>query len=93
MNNKLTGIDQISKEELKNIKIEILNGSGSTINLTETKNTLEDIGFNSDAKEAFAFAVLGYLSVTGKPGNVKTSTGAKYDMVLGEVTLAKIWRE
>ena len=54
---------------------------------------LEDIGFNSDAKEAFAFAVLGYLSVTGKPGNVKTSTGAKYDMVLGEVTLAKIWRE
>lgn len=45
MNNKLTGIDQISKEELKNIKIEILNGSGSTINLTETKNTLENIGF------------------------------------------------
>ncbi len=50
---------------------------------------LEEIGFNSDAKEAFAFAVLGYLSITGKPGNVKTSTGAKYDMVLGEVTLAK----
>lgn len=55
--------------------------------------SLEDIGFNSDAKEAFAFAVLGYLSVSGKPGNVKSSTGAKYDMVLGEVTLAKKWRE
>lgn len=53
---------------------------------------LEEIGFNSDAKEAFAFAVLGYLSVTGKPGNVKASTGAKYDMVLGEITLAKKWR-
>ena len=45
MNNKLTGIDQISKEEIKNINIEILNGSGSTINLTEAKSTLEDIGF------------------------------------------------
>lgn len=40
-----------------------------------------------DAKEAFAFAVLGYLSLNGKPGNVKKATGAKCDVVLGEVTL------
>lgn len=45
MNNKLAGVDEIPEEELKNIKIEILNGSGKTTNLTEAKNTLEDAGF------------------------------------------------
>ena len=43
----------------------------------------------SDAKEAFAFAVLGYLSLNGRAGNVKTSTGASNSLVLGEVTLAR----
>lgn len=43
----------------------------------------------SDAKEAFAFAVLGYLSLNGRAGNVKSSTGAKESLVLGEVTLAR----
>lgn len=41
----------------------------------------------NDAKEAFAFAILGYLSLNGMPGNVKKATGAKKDVVLGEVTL------
>lgn len=45
MNNKLAGIDDIPEEELENIKIEILNGSGKTTNLTEAKNILEDAGF------------------------------------------------
>ena len=45
MNNKLAGIDDIPEEELENIKIEILNGSGKTINLTEAKDILEDAGF------------------------------------------------
>ena len=43
----------------------------------------------SDAKEAFAFAVLGYLSLNGRAGNVKSSTGSSEDLVLGEVTLAR----
>lgn len=43
----------------------------------------------SDAKEAFAFGVLGYLSLEGRTGNVKSSTGASSDLVLGEVTLAR----
>ena len=43
----------------------------------------------SDAKEAFAFAVLGYLSLNGRTGNVKASTGANDSLVLGEVTLAR----
>lgn len=43
----------------------------------------------SDAKEAFAFAVLGYLSLTNRCGNVISATGAKYPVVLGQITLAK----
>lgn len=45
MNNKLANIDEISEEELSNIKIEILNGSGKTTNLTEVKQIFKDAGF------------------------------------------------
>lgn len=45
MNNKLSGIDEISKEELSNINIEILNGSGKTSTLNEIKVLLENAGF------------------------------------------------
>ena len=45
MNNKLSGIDEISKEELSNINIEILNGSGKTANLNEIKTLLKNAGF------------------------------------------------
>lgn len=50
---------------------------------------LESIGLNSDAKEAFAFALIGYLSINGICTNVISSTGAKEEMVLGEVSLVK----
>ena len=45
MNNKLSGINEISKEELSNLKIEILNGSGSSSKLSHFKELLEDAGF------------------------------------------------
>ena len=45
MDTKLSGIDEISKEELKNIKIEILNGSGNSSNLNKVKTLLTDAGF------------------------------------------------
>jgi len=45
MNNKLAGIDEISEEELKNLKIEILNGSDSSSKLKEVKETLTNAGF------------------------------------------------
>ena len=45
MNNKLAGMDEISEEELKNLKIEILNGSGSSSKLKEVKKILTDAGF------------------------------------------------
>lgn len=45
MNNKLANIDEISEDELSNIKIEILSGSGKTVNLTNAKQVLKDAGF------------------------------------------------
>lgn len=45
MNNKLAGFDQISKEEISNINIEILNGSGKTTTLNNVKSLLKNAGF------------------------------------------------
>lgn len=46
----------------------------------------EEIFFPGDAKEAVAFALLGYLTVHGQPGNVPAATGAGGSRVLGTVT-------
>ena len=51
--------------------------------------TQEDIGFSSDAKEAIAFVVLGYLTLRNRPSNVKKATGAKYEVILGNITPRK----
>jgi len=48
----------------------------------------EDIFFPGDAKEAVAFALLGYLTLHGQPGNVPAATGARGPRVLGAVTPA-----
>ena len=45
MNNKLAGLSEISKEELKNINIELLNGSGKSTNLKKVKEILTSAGF------------------------------------------------
>jgi anhydro-N-acetylmuramic acid kinase len=42
--------------------------------------------FPGDAKEAVAFALLGYLTLHGQPGNVPAATGASGARVLGTVT-------
>jgi anhydro-N-acetylmuramic acid kinase len=47
-----------------------------------------DIFFPGDAKEAVAFALLGYLTLHGQPGNVPAATGARGPRVLGTVTPA-----
>lgn len=44
--------------------------------------------FNGDAKEAAAFALLGYLTIHGQPANVANATGAAGPRVLGQVTPA-----
>ena len=44
--------------------------------------------FPGDAKEAVAFALLGYLTLHGQPGNVPAATGAGGSRVLGSITPA-----
>jgi anhydro-N-acetylmuramic acid kinase len=44
--------------------------------------------FDGDAKEAVAFALLGYLHLQGRPGNVPRATGAAGARILGKRTPA-----
>lgn len=48
----------------------------------------DDLFFSADAKEAVAFALLGWLTLHGQPGNVPSATGAAGARVLGTVTPA-----
>jgi anhydro-N-acetylmuramic acid kinase len=48
----------------------------------------DDVFFDGEAKEAVAFALLGYLHVNHRPGNVPTATGARGLRVLGKLTPA-----
>jgi anhydro-N-acetylmuramic acid kinase len=48
----------------------------------------DELFFPGDAKEAVAFALLGYLTLHGQPGNVPAATGAGGPRVLGAVTPA-----
>ncbi len=48
----------------------------------------DELFFPGDAKEAVAFALLGYLTLHGQPGNVPAATGAAGLRVLGAVTPA-----
>ena len=48
--------------------------------------TIDDLGVPSDAKEAYAFALLGFLTAHGLPGTVPSCTGATGPRVLGSVT-------
>jgi len=45
----------------------------------------EDFGLNGDAKEALAFAVMGYETLRGRPSNVPSATGASRSAVQGKV--------
>jgi anhydro-N-acetylmuramic acid kinase len=47
-----------------------------------------DVFFDGDAKEAVAFAFLGWLTWTGRAGNEPGATGARGPRVLGSVTPA-----
>ncbi|WP_431997419.1 anhydro-N-acetylmuramic acid kinase [Streptomyces fungicidicus] len=48
--------------------------------------TSDDLGLPSEAKEAYAFAVLGYLTAHGLAGTVPACTGARRPNVLGSIT-------
>lgn len=55
-------------------------------------HTSDDFGAPSDTKEAIAFALIGYLSAHGIPGNVPSCTGAAGPRVLGTVTAGAMAR-
>jgi anhydro-N-acetylmuramic acid kinase len=48
--------------------------------------TTEDWGIPSRSKEAYAFALLGFLTMHGLPANVPSCTGADSPVVLGSIT-------
>lgn len=48
----------------------------------------DSLFFSGDAKEAVAFALLGYLTIHGQPGNIARATGARGSRVLGMITPA-----
>jgi anhydro-N-acetylmuramic acid kinase len=49
-------------------------------------STTDDLGVPSDQKEAVAFALLGWATLHGLPGNVPSCTGASRECVLGSLT-------
>lgn len=51
-----------------------------------TVRQVDEYGIPTDAKEAYAFTVLGYLTLLGIPGAVPTCTGAQRAAVLGNIT-------
>jgi anhydro-N-acetylmuramic acid kinase len=48
--------------------------------------TTEAWGIPSSSKEAYAFALMGYLTMHGLPANVPSCTGAESPVVLGSIT-------
>ena len=81
---------------LKNVDVVVVSGGGShnkylmqrIYELTKFKViTGEQFGINSDAKEAFGFVVMGYMTLKHKPSNLPSATGAKEDVILGDITI------
>jgi anhydro-N-acetylmuramic acid kinase len=50
--------------------------------------SFDDLYYDGEAKEAVAFALLGYLHIARRPGNVTGATGARGPRVLGKLTPA-----
>lgn len=54
--------------------------------------TADAVGLSADAKEALAFAVMGYATLHGWPANVPAATGASAPAVLGTITPGQSYR-
>ena len=85
MDTKLSGIDEIAKEELENIKIEILNGSGNSSNLNKVKSLLTDAGFTiSKTGKTNTTSKTSIINKSEIPENITTSIQALLEY--GEVS-------
>lgn len=51
-----------------------------------TVRTSDELGLPAATKEAYAFAVLGFLTLCGLPSTVPSCTGSRHPSVLGSVT-------
>ena len=49
--------------------------------------TQEDLGMDSDAKEAIAFAILANETLFAVPNNAPSATGAAHGVVMGRINL------
>jgi anhydro-N-acetylmuramic acid kinase len=58
----------------------------STVLAPLSVRLFNDLFFDGEAKEAVAFALLGYLHLHGRPGNVRSATGARGPRILGKLT-------
>jgi anhydro-N-acetylmuramic acid kinase len=54
--------------------------------------TSAEFGFDPDAKEAIAFAILAYESARRRPGNLPSATGARHPVVLGKRSHSSVSR-
>jgi anhydro-N-acetylmuramic acid kinase len=54
--------------------------------------TLEEVGYDSKAQEAVAFAVLAYATLHGLPANVPSATGAREPVVIGKIIPGRNYR-
>ncbi len=68
-------------------------GSANPVLMRELRSRLdipvrvnEDFGFDSDAKEAVAFAVLAAECIRGVCNNMPAATGARHGVVMGKIT-------
>jgi anhydro-N-acetylmuramic acid kinase len=82
-----------------NAKVELIAAGGGVRNATLMRMlrerlqpadvrvlSIEETGLDAGAKEATAFALLGWLTWHGLPGNLPSATGAQRPVVLGKVT-------
>ncbi|MBF0606394.1 MAG: anhydro-N-acetylmuramic acid kinase [Candidatus Magnetobacterium sp. LHC-1] len=49
--------------------------------------SISSYGFLPEAKEAVCFAILGYMTLKHRPGNLPSATGASRPVLLGKITL------
>ncbi len=85
------------KQFLKQVDIVILSGGGVNnlflIELLKEElpkailKTSDELGVNSEAKEAICFAYLAYRTLAGLPGNIRSVTGASKETILGAIAI------